>query len=144
MTAFQVYLILQLDTIKVAMGVPIAISAVFAIAGTIMYFCSLDNLKPHIDYETDADSEARIEEAKRWNSTSKKMLSFFVPVFVLFVCATTLLPSTKTAAAVVLIPALTQNEELNSDLGEIYNLGIQRIKELLGSEVTPECGERGK
>lgn len=43
-------------------------------------------------------------------------------------------PSTKTACAMVLVPAITQNEELREDFDDIYELGLERIREALENE----------
>lgn len=44
-------------------------------------------------------------------------------------------PTTKTLCAIIAIPAIANNEQLQADASDIYRLGMERLKEELGAEV---------
>lgn len=44
------------------------------------------------------------------------------------------MPSTKTLAAMYAVPLVVNNEQLQSDLTDVYTLGMERLKEVLETE----------
>lgn len=64
----------------------------------------------------------------------RKRFFITVPIFVLLVTVTALIPSTKQMAVIKVIPAIANSEivgELSADAKEIYRMGINAIKEQL-------------
>jgi hypothetical protein len=59
----------------------------------------------------------------------------FLVLFVLLGGAIMLTPTTKTMCAVLTIPAVVNNEEFQGDATEIYRLGMERLRDVLGEQV---------
>lgn len=57
-----------------------------------------------------------------------------IPVAVVWCVFMTLTPNTKTMCAVLTIPAVANNEMLQRDATKIYELGMERLKEVLEIE----------
>lgn len=56
----------------------------------------------------------------------------------LFGAAAVVTPSTKTIAAMYVLPRLANNEQLQKDAGEVYELAVEALKEGLGEAAQAE------
>lgn len=112
-TPLQIYLVLQADTIINTFQVLTVISMVaLLILGIFALVC-------------DGDDIAKI---------TKCMKILFIPI--LFCgTASALLPSTKTLAAMIVIPAIADSSVIQKDAPEIYKLAVDRLKSSLQPEV---------
>lgn len=114
-SAFEVYLVMQLDTIAAGALVACLICGVGGLA--LLFF--------------------GIEEGERW----AKVSGFFVFSFAALCGLTaTFLPSSKTAAAMIIVPALTSEEVVEPVAAEAKEL-YQLAKEALREVAKPDKGE---
>ena len=58
------------------------------------------------------------------------------PTFLMLMALYGFIPTTKTMCAVITIPAVMNNEELTGDAIDVYRLGMEKLKEVLGEEKT--------
>jgi basic membrane lipoprotein Med (substrate-binding protein (PBP1-ABC) superfamily) len=56
-----------------------------------------------------------------------------IPTFLVGVCAA-LMPSSKTIAMMVVIPAIVNSEPIQKDLPDLYRLGVDALKEQIKPE----------
>ena len=117
-TPWTIYWVMQLDHLVVFVGI------VCGVLGMTFGLSLLAIAMFTAEYEKSVQTGA-IRLAKR--------VAF---PFLIVGLTSALLPSTKTMCAVLTIPLVVDNEQLQGDATEIYQLGIERLKEVL--EVEPE------
>jgi len=111
---WTVYWIMQLSTIKLALILlPVASFFVVGFLG-----CATDG---------DAVYDERAGKFLKW---TKIWLAWVIACFAI----APFVPSSKTAAAMVLIPAIANNETVQKEAGELYQLAKDGLKELVKPE----------
>ena len=114
MSAWTVYWLFQLDSI----GCTLSIFAWIA----LISWCSITIFKW---FQEDVDEYKKV---------SKVAKSIGWPM--VFLCVlSTIIPSTKTMAAIIVLPRIASAENLDtvaSDAGDIYKLAMSRLKDALG------------
>lgn len=111
-SAWNVYWVMQLDSI-IRLLVCLA-----AVSGTLAFVC----LFPLV--------ESFGDEAKVW----AKSIKTFCFCAVSFACIATFIPSSKTAAAIIILPKLTAPEvvaPVSKEAGELYGLAKQALQRAL-------------
>jgi hypothetical protein len=127
---FEVYLVMQLDSINALFGLLAGASAL--LAGGWLFIVAMS---------TDFDFQASKEEKKVRLDAAKKF-SFRTFLFgVACLVAAAFLPSTKTAAAMILIPALTSKEVVEpvaTEAKELYGLAKEALRGLAERKPEPK------
>jgi len=104
-TAWDIYWVMQLDAIRaVILALAVASGAVAGAAG----------LTGGIEGNEDAKRAAK-----------KAARVCFVAAMV-----TALIPSTKTAAAMIVLPAVVNNETIQAEAGDLYNIAKEALRAL--------------
>jgi TctA family transporter len=121
-SAWDVYWVMQLDSISTTVGV----AGLFGLAGAIasLFIGSM---------VTDRAWKPSEAQDRMWASivrTSKRMAIAGALLSVL----SGFVPSTKTAATMIVLPAIVNNETLHKEAGELYGLAKQALKEAVGAE----------
>lgn len=111
MTAWDVYWVMQADSVRWSFA---AIAVLLGIVTLSTAFCAADEDEP---------------EDVRASSNRISWMALF-GLFVVAVCGM-MYPTTKTMAAMYVLPKLANNEQLQQDAGDVYELAIQAIKEQL-------------
>ena len=120
LSPWTVYWVLQLDRIG---GFFEVFAVLSGLAGVVLFLAFF------ISHTGCTDSEAR-----EFSVRLRQLLYWVTPVFLLFGAVNSLLPSTKTMCAVLTIPAVANSEVLQRDAASIYQLGMERLKEVLELE----------
>lgn len=68
------------------------------------------------------------------NALIGKWIKRLFPAAIACSVAVTFIPDTRTLCAVIAVPAVVNNEQLQADAADIYRLGMERLKEELGAE----------
>lgn len=117
MTAWELFWVLKLDDIGFALGIIAVISGILSMFLLIPLFA-----------ETDDELRSRV----------RRLLKVSVPTFILSFCAVTLLPSTKQAAALYVVPTLTCPENMDKmsvEAKELYGIVKEGLKQWAEKEV---------
>lgn len=120
-SAWDVYWVLQLDSIG---GLLVAATILSGIATCVTLFIGA--------LMTDRDFCHSEQQDAQWLKVKRLSLQFFIATCVFAPCAT-LIPSTKTAAAMIVLPALVNNTSVQHEAGDLYKLA----KEALAHAVQP-------
>ena len=124
---WTIYWIMQLDTILGAVIVLAVVSGVslgcFVLIGT--FNASASKVCPEME---SSKKEARAA------ATCFRMTKLISPFFVIFFLAGVLTPNAKTVAAMILIPAIANNETVQNEASEIYQLAKDGLRELVKPE----------
>ena len=112
MSALDIYLVMQADEFKTVVG----------IFGTV--FCALGGI---------LTAMAHVEDLER-----KLKVSFGVMLATgfLFAAVSTLTPSTKTLAAMIVLPDIINSPELKSEAHELYSLAKEALRGAAGVDVS--------
>ena len=127
MNAWTIYWILQLDAISSAFWLANLVLATAAAALTI--FNGISRFDTN-EFPMLCDPEARIAACKARSGVRRKVVAALVPIFLI----SAFLPSTKTAAAMVVIPAIANNETIRKEAGDLYALAKQALREAVTDE----------
>ena len=133
MNAWTIYWILQLDSISGTLNV-LAWSALLTVIGLTLW-----NGISWVDGEMFpilSDPEKRAAARAVRSRSRKAALKVAVPLFIF----SALVPSTKTAAAMVVLPAIANNERIQHEAGDLYQLA----KQALANAVAPAKPEPKK
>ncbi len=110
-----VYLVMQADNILGLFIGLTALSSFFAVALLSVWLVM-------------AIHEEKVpEDMKKW-AIRCTFISCFLAILV------TLIPKTKTLAAIIIIPKIANSEAIQKDLPDLYKLGVEKLKESLGQE----------
>ena len=120
MSAWTIYWILQLDTIGNAMGLISFLGLLFVPLG---WAFSIDVIKSLWAYVA---------------------CSLATAAWAVAVMAAIFLPSTKTAAAMVIIPAIANNEAIQKEAGDLYQLAKQALREAVTDKAKEATEEASK
>lgn len=122
MSPWTVYWVMQADSICFAVSLLAAGFGFLAAFAGFWWMVATSESKPPTDFLD------RMAARFVWFLNVALML-----LFILAFC-----PSTKTLCAVIAVPAIANNERLQADAADIYKLGMERLKEELGGNVTAE------
>ncbi|WP_286075648.1 hypothetical protein [Stenotrophomonas sp. 59] len=109
-SAWEIYWVMQLDTIRQA---SVVASAVGIVGLTVFIVIGFDS------YSSD--------------KVMKRVYSL-APLILFPVAAATFLPTSKTAAAMIVIPAIANNERFQAEAGDLYQLAKQGLQKLVADE----------
>lgn len=121
MTAWQIYWMLQLDSISIGISI-IAFAFLAIFVWQIVFF-----INAKID-EGWSDSDKELVKKRK---IALSYIWWVAPVIYLISC---LVPSTKTIAAIYVLPKILKGDTIETvakDGADIYRLGIDRLKEIL-------------
>ncbi|MFA6125493.1 hypothetical protein [Sphingomonas sp.] len=117
-SAFDVYLVMQLDSIVVAVAIVAFLAAIVAVVLGIVFIVSA----------TDGYGD-------KSHTIVRKPLKIACAVAAVTMTVSALIPSSKTAAAMIILPALTRDEvvePLSKEAAELYGLAKQALKNAAG------------
>lgn len=114
---WTIYWIMQLDSVKISIERFTACSVALSGISVLLYMLSHDPSMTMIS-----------------TSKSIKCSKIFVSLSILLVTLNTFIPSTKTAATILTVPMIVNNEQFQADLTDIYSLGMEKIKDTLTDE----------
>lgn len=132
---WQIYIVMQLDSLNIVLVITSAI-AVAAICLTTLF--GVFERGSSQNYPESPISKREAENARSFFATAKKLA---LPTFALLAAAA-LLPSSKTAAAMYVIPAIANNEAIQAEAGDIYKLAKQGLTRLVSEEKKPAADEK--
>lgn len=139
MSWFEVYLWTRLDGINNFFGALIVLSSITTITFFIRSFAAPDWFYNHPSSEEENLFNSRSITYRKWAKRS------FV-TFLISVTACIITPSKEEAAAIYVLPKVTNSEivkQIPEDLSEIYKLGIKEIKEsIIGEEPAPQTDKK--
>lgn len=116
---FEVYIILQLDALKSMLDLAGVISTVaFVLSAFVLFFHTVD----------ESPAPAVIVKTARY--------ALVVVISALLLHA--VLPSSKTAAAMFVLPAVVNNETVQGEAAELYGLAKQAFARLATDDPEPE------
>lgn len=120
MSAWTIYLILQLDNIVNMFTAASIILLAYTVIGFIAIFASA------------ADADASDEEFSATIASARIKKTGIIGVLCLVLAV--FLPSSKTAAAIYLIPAIANNETIQQEAAELYSLAKEALTNLVKEE----------
>lgn len=139
-TAWDIYWVMQLDSIGfVVFLIGFAFGVVAVVAGFLGY---IDRDTASI-YEGASYDEAREKHRKLIANGASKLR---VAGRAALCCAPILLlaafiPSTKTAAAMIVLPAVANNKAIQQEAGELYGIAKDALRELARPKPAKESAE---
>ena len=76
-----------------------------------------------------------LDDGAESTPTIDRLLKFFIaPLFAATLIVHMMLPSSKTVAMMVVVPAISQSKAIQQDLPDIYNMAIDALK----AQLTPK------
>lgn len=117
MTAFEAYLLVILNNVRVMLSISTTILGVAALIFTVAYYDPL------------------IRDRERLIAKPRNIL---IPLFVISGMFLSLLPSTKQAATIMLLPAIVNNEQIQTTVGngfDLMELATEWMKDQMNKEV---------
>lgn len=134
LSPWVMYLILQLDSIS---GFTLALALLAIVAAVILLIMGgVDahaNPEEWTSREYRSNAERSLARAPVLLSAGKKLAC----TAVFFALVTALLPSTKAMAAIVVLPAIVNNQNVQKEAGELYQLakqGLAKAVDNIGKE----------
>lgn len=128
---WEIYLVLQLDTIGTTLGVTSALLGVSALVAGLWggFEKSMSNSFPELEM-----SKRERANGDRLHGWAKRLAIFAVPILAL----NALLPSSKTAAAMIIIPAIANNETIQKEAADLYGLAKEALTEAIKPDAEPK------
>lgn len=126
-SAWDIYWVLQLDSLNATVSL---IGVAFLAAGV----AALIATGFHAGNDDFSCNRGKDDERKATRRRIMKIPAVALPASALLFVATGFLPSTKTAAAMYIIPAVANNETLRQEASELYGLAKEALKEAVGHE----------
>lgn len=120
---FEIYVVLQMDDVKDALT---GLGAISGVAAALAGFVALAG-GGHSSYDNKDDIERRAS----FRSAAIKRYKLSLAVAVLSASSAVLLPSTKTLAAMLIIPAIANNETVQQEASELYTMAKDALKEAI-------------
>ena len=127
MNPWTVYWLFKLDDIQAFLLLPMALS----IANIVWSVMSSDDWN---------NSNEKNDENRR---RKMKMPLLYLGIFCVFLSV--IIPSTKTIAAIIVLPRIASAENLNTlsrDAGDIYTLAMSKLKDVIGEQAAKSEGEK--
>jgi hypothetical protein len=138
LSAWDIYLVMQLDAIGFfSLMVTIALAGI-AVSSFISIWRNQDFAEI---YEDSPECKSYQKYMASANSSNKLAWRTF-PVAIVFALISALLPSSKTAAAMLILPAIVNNEAIQQEAGDLYRLAKQGLSELVKPDRKPAPTER--
>ena len=152
MSAFDIYLVMQADAFGNAFvcltflvfAVMVIVAALYGehlvkpITRTNPYKNFSDPAEACYYHEKFLEQEQvinqEIDERKAGRKIFWKYMKPLVPLFLLMFTASWLVPSTKTLAAMLVLPAIVNNETVQEDASEIYGLALEGLRKAVEDE----------
>lgn len=125
---FALYLILQLDSIKQGLEALIVGMFIVTIATLLVAVFRCDF--------------KREEKQKEIWAQHMPYVKGCAAVMLLSLVTNTLVPSTKSMAAIVVVPAIVNNETVQQEAGELYDLAKQALAKAVATEPKPPVEEQ--
>lgn len=122
LTPFNIYLIMQLDDLRAMLCIPLVLSLFVTVIGFIMFVA---NAAPQNRTPCDSDT------ASPWYLMGKTLLRHAAPVAVLSTLLIAVLPSSRSAATIVILPAVANNEAIQREAAELYLLAKEGLRNLI-------------
>lgn len=76
-----------------------------------------------------------------WDFYKKTARFAYLPIIIIGLLGATFIPSSKTVAMMVVIPAIVNSEPIQKDLPELYKIGVEALKESLVSKKEMEAAK---
>lgn len=132
-TAWQIYWVMQLDSIGLAFGL-IGIAGLGFTGGAFAFGCmnkSSSRIFPELDSSMREAATGAAQIAFARKALIPAILLFLVGAFI---------PSTKTAAMMLVIPAVANNQAIQHEAGDLYGIAKDALREL----ARPKNAEKSK
>lgn len=126
MNTFTIYLWGILDDVRIGCVYLICVAAVLAIA-PILIVAAMSG-KGYL--ETEKDYQIRRSKG----NSILKLTKIFLPVSLALLMIRTLIPSSNTFAAMVIVPEITNSDVIKKDLPDLYRAAMDKLKESLEVE----------
>lgn len=123
LSPLTVYFILQLDSIRDALCLSLIIPA--AIFGGLRCLALFAH-ETCDSKDEKSESKQRVEKCWQWNRIAALVAAGLIIYGIV--------PSTRTAAGMIIAPAVVNSNAVQSDIPELYVLGVERIKAALKGE----------
>ena len=135
-TPFKIYIVMQLDSINAVLWIALVALLACCCYGLVKSFCGADDaaLWEGLNDKQHQIAVANIGVGKR---ICKKSMTYAIPLLL----ALAFIPSTRTAAAMFVIPAIANNAEIKQEAGEMYEIAkaaLQNISEAKPKEADSE------
>lgn len=127
MSSWTIYWILQLDSIGAAFS--FACTSMGIIWAALQLGCLAHAGEDHWSW-----NQQKLEGRKAAREKIRRSVRYLPYAFASLLAINSLVPSTKTAAAMVVIPAIVNNESLKNDAGELYQLAKQALKNAVAGD----------
>ena len=128
MSAFDIYLVMQLDSIKIHVlslfMLCLVLYVVFGLIGSLLKDQYITDHHPQ-------DDRARKIQLIQNGQKIHVLLIKYLPVLPLLLLLNAMIPSSKTVAAMYVIPALANNEALKIESKELYELAKGALKDMV-------------
>lgn len=121
MTPLQIYLWQQADTLNHSVAFAASLAFIGSVATFLWFFMHEKRYS-----ESKSEYENRIEKD---HATGKRCLKVFVPITTIMGLMAALMPSSKTIALMVALPAIANSEPIQKDLPELYKLAVDALKQ---------------
>lgn len=138
MSPFFLYLILRLDTVLSVLGPLTFISGIAAFFLWAMYYILNGMIRSYRKELMDSEQAEKTDEEVMHDKGSEDDFALYISVrkaktpvtilFFIFVSLIILLPTTKEAAAIYVVPKIVNNETIKTDAGNLYSLAIEALK----------------
>lgn len=123
-SAWEIYWVLQLDSISAALSFLSAGGIMIAVALTIWNGLSrLDTSEFPLLCNEDERKAAWASRA----AIRRTLLAISLPLFAI----NAFVPSSKTMAAVIVVPAIANNDAIKREAGELYQLAKEALREVV-------------
>lgn len=136
-SAWDIYWVMQLDSIHCAIFIlALALSAI-SLIGLVSTWWNNDFAKI---YENSTYEEGKKKYAQYTASieTGKKTFKRFLPYAFAAISVASFLPSSRTAAAMIVIPAIASNETIQREAGDLYQIAKDGLRELVKPDAPKE------
>jgi hypothetical protein len=127
MSAWTIYWVMQLDSIgsyttflTLAIGAALVLLTIFGAMNR-----HLSNTFPELDV-----SKQERSSGEMMHRIARRLIA----PFLIISAVATFIPSSRTAAAVVILPAITNNEQIKKEAGDLYGLAKQALTNLAKPE----------
>jgi len=114
---FTLYLIIILDSVCLLFKILWIMSAAASAVSVIVYFCKMD--------------EYQVGRLQEMPTIKGHKTHIFVSLCVFFLVANTLVPNTKQMAAIYVIPAVANNENIQELGGNVLELSNEWIESMI-------------
>lgn len=118
-SGWDIYWVMQLDSIR---------TGLFMLS---LLLCMLAIFSPSLAMILDVDADDFIAMVKK--NYRKVLAVIAIPLF-----AAIALPSSRTAAAIIIIPAVANDEAIQKEAGDLYQLAKDGFRQLVEPEEKPE------